>query len=581
MKKTFSIIFALIVMMVCAAFAFNAYADEISDIEQDVTEAEEVTLPIEITSNNTVISLSTQSYTYNGEEKKPSTVVVYTDEEGKETVLKKNVDYTVSYSNNKKAGTATVNITGKSEYTGTISENFTIKSKKITGNAFTSSISYTNIVYSGKEAKPSVTVSWNNNGKKIKLVKNTDYTVTYSNNKKVGKATVKITGIKNYSGSVKKTFNILPQKVTGIEVKNRKDTSLTLAWQKLTNISGYQIFKYDSKQKKYVCIKTVAADKTSYNVTGLSASTSYKFKIRAYKKLSDGKTNLYGDYSSVKATATTPGAVTCTSVTKSGTTIKVQWKTTKGSGYQIIYSKDSSFKKNCKTIMVSNSSKSSYNIKNVSKTATYYVKVKAYYNANNRTYSGAYSSMLSTYYSNLYATYTSYYDAYNKNRTTNLILASKEISGTIIQPGETFDFNNVVGPRTVAKGYKEASVFAGSGSGIGGGICQVASTMFNCALISNMDIVERHQHSKRVGYVPNGRDAAIYGTAENFRWKNTSKYPVRIVMTVKDGKITCSFYTSVNAAPPKVSLSVTQNGNLFTLKRSVGGKVNYTTKSRY
>ena len=124
-------------------------------------------------------------------------------------------------------------------------------------------------------------------------------------------------------------------------------------------------------------------------------------------------------------------------------------------------------------------------------------------------------------------------------------------------------------------------MFNGSGSGIGGGICQVASTMFNCALNANVSILERHQHSARVGYVPNGRDAAIYGTAQDFKWKNTTKYPIRVEMTVQNGKITCSFYTNVKAAPPKVSLKVTQKGKVFTLKRTVGKKVNYTTTSKY
>ena len=105
--------------------------------------------------------------------------------------------------------------------------------------------------------------------------------------------------------------------------------------------------------------------------------------------------------------------------------------------------------------------------------------------------------------------------------------------------------------------------------------------MFNCALYANVGIVERHQHSQRVAYVPLGRDAAIYGTVEDFKWKNTTNYPIRIVMTVKDGIITCSFYTSVKVKPPKVSLNVKQSGNSFTLNRTVGGRVNYSCYSKY
>ena len=190
--------------------------------------------------------------------------------------------------------------------------------------------------------------------------------------------------------------------------------------------------------------------------------------------------------------------------------------------------------------------------------------------------------MTSSSYSNLYASYSSKY-VNNKNRTTNLRLASKAIDGTVIQPGQTFSFNKVVGKRTKSRGYKEAYVFSGSGTvmGVGGGICQVASTMFNTALLANVSIVERHQHSQRVTYVPLGRDAAIMWGSQNFRWKNNTGMPIKIKMSVKDGTISCKFYTSKEAKPKKVSLKVSQRGKNFTLRRYVGGKVNYTAKSKY
>ena len=191
--------------------------------------------------------------------------------------------------------------------------------------------------------------------------------------------------------------------------------------------------------------------------------------------------------------------------------------------------------------------------------------------------------MLSSYFSNVYSTYYSYY-VNNKDRTTNLKIASKKINGTIIQPGETFDFNKVVGSRTSSKGYKKAHVFTGGDGvamGLAGGICQVASTTFNAALLANVQIVERHQHSQRVSYVPLGRDAAISGNVQNFKWKNNTKYAIKVGMTVKGGKITCTFYTCQKVKPKKVNLNVTQKGKNFTLKRSVKGKVNYTCRSKY
>lgn len=129
--------------------------------------------------------------------------------------------------------------------------------------------------------------------------------------------------------------------------------------------------------------------------------------------------------------------------------------------------------------------------------------MRAYLSFPNKVYNGSYSKVTSSSYSNLYASYSSKY-VNNKNRTTNLRIASKAIDGTVIQPGQTFSFNKVVGKRTKSRGYKEAYVFSGSGTvmGVGGGICQVASTMFNTALLANVSIVERHQHSQRVTYVP-------------------------------------------------------------------------------
>ena len=105
--------------------------------------------------------------------------------------------------------------------------------------------------------------------------------------------------------------------------------------------------------------------------------------------------------------------------------------------------------------------------------------------------------------------------------------------------------------------------------------------MFNTALLANVSIVERHQHSQRVTYVPLGRDAAIMWGSQNFRWKNNTGMPIKIKMSVKDGIISCKFYTSKEAKPKKVSLKVSQSGKNFTLRRYVGGKVNYTAKSKY
>ena len=105
----------------------------------------------------------------------------------------------------------------------------------------------------------------------------------------------------------------------------------------------------------------------------------------------------------------------------------------------------------------------------------------------------------------------------NTNRNTNIQLATKACNGYVIQPGATFSFNTVVGQRTKARGYKEAGVYVNgqTDTGVGGGICQVSSTLFNAALESNMTIVARRAHSLPVSYLPRGRDAGVsWGGAE-------------------------------------------------------------------
>lgn len=268
---------------------------------------------------------------------------------------------------------------------------------------------------------------------------------------------------------------------------------------------------------------------------------------------------------------------------KSKTKLTVEWSKVKCDKYQIMYSKNSSFKSGVKTILVSGSAtKKTFTVKNNNK--TYYCKIRAInYNEKNKPLYSAWSKKSSSSFTRVYAKYSTKY-VNNKNRTTNLRIASKAIDGTVIMPGETFSFNKVVGKRTAAKGYKKAHVFNGanaSSMGIGGGICQVASTIFNTVLISNLKVKERHQHSQRVAYVPLGRDAAIYWPSQDLKFTNNTNYPIKIKMVVKDGVISCTFLTHQNVKPKKVSIKVKRSGKNFTMKRYVGGKCNYTTKSHY
>lgn len=142
------------------------------------------------------------------------------------------------------------------------------------------------------------------------------------------------------------------------------------------------------------------------------------------------------------------------------------------------------------------------------------------------------------YFRDVLAEYDSPYP-YNPNRTNNLTLAANALNGTVVLPGREFSFNNTVGERTVEKGYKEATVYVqGASVGeTGGGVCQVASTIYYCALLANLEITQREEHMYAVTYVPYGMDATIYWGALDFRFRNNKEYPIRIQSSVSDGYV--------------------------------------------
>lgn len=142
------------------------------------------------------------------------------------------------------------------------------------------------------------------------------------------------------------------------------------------------------------------------------------------------------------------------------------------------------------------------------------------------------------------ATFTTRYDASDTDRTTNLKLACEKLNGTVVLPGETFSYNETLGPRTVAAGYKNAKIYEAGQvvDGLGGGICQISSTLYNTALKANMEIVERRNHQFVTSYVPAGRDATVVYGSIDFKFKNTRSYPIRIVASAQSGVATVTLY---------------------------------------
>lgn len=140
----------------------------------------------------------------------------------------------------------------------------------------------------------------------------------------------------------------------------------------------------------------------------------------------------------------------------------------------------------------------------------------------------------------LLATFSTKYQASNKNRTTNLILAANKINGTVLLPGEEFSYNKTVGERTPEAGFKEAATFSGGKvvDGIGGGICQISTTLYDAVVMANLDITVRRNHQFVTSYVGGGKDATVVWGSQDFKFKNTRKYPIRITATVQGGVAT-------------------------------------------
>ena len=135
------------------------------------------------------------------------------------------------------------------------------------------------------------------------------------------------------------------------------------------------------------------------------------------------------------------------------------------------------------------------------------------------------------------STYSTRYSTSDRDRTTNLQLAASKINGTVLMPGETFSYNQVVGERTIAAGYKEAPIYVEGEvvDGLGGGICQITSTLYNAVLYANLEIVERSNHQFVPSYVKASRDATVVYGSIDFKFKNNRDYPIKLVCSVSGG----------------------------------------------
>lgn len=142
------------------------------------------------------------------------------------------------------------------------------------------------------------------------------------------------------------------------------------------------------------------------------------------------------------------------------------------------------------------------------------------------------------------SSFTTRYDPGAKDRNTNLQLACQKLNNKVILAGETFSYNKTLGERTIAAGYKNAKVYENGQvvDGIGGGICQISSTLYNAVLLANLEITERRNHQFVTSYLPAGRDATVVYGMTDFKFKNTRKYPVKIKASVSGGVASIGIY---------------------------------------
>ena len=246
--------------------------------------------------NNGLITLSETSYVYDGTYKKPAATVTFG---GK--VLQEGKDYTISYRNNLNVGVTTVIATGMGDYTGYTSKNFTITKRAMAGGTVSvaSSVSFT-----GSNITPSVTVKVAGRT----LTNGTDYTVSYSNNKNVGTASVYVYGKGNYSGSLSAKFDIVPakQQIQKLETKYK---GFYIDWAQKGSATGYDVeYSVNANMSGAVSKHLTANKPDTLTVSGLAGDKTYYVRVRSYTNV-NGKV-YYGAWSDIKSIKTANNDIT-------------------------------------------------------------------------------------------------------------------------------------------------------------------------------------------------------------------------------------------------------------------------------
>ena len=313
---------------------------------------------IDISGPGFAVTLSESEYTYDGKAKEPAVTVT------KGTEKLTGADFTVKYENNVNPGTAKAIVTGAGIYTGTVTEEFTVKRSDISSAGFAVALSQTSYTYDGKAKEPAVTVT-----KGTEKLRGTDFTVKYENNIKPGTAKAIVTGAGGYTGTVTKEFTI----------KEAKKKNIGLTCKKVfTKKYGDKAFSLQAKAAKGAKITYKTSDK---KVAVVDKKGKVTIKGTGIATITVKATASGYNAKTLKVTVkVSPSKASAPSLkTLRGRKLKVSWKRDgRATGYQVQYCTSKAFKKGVKTITISKNKTVTKTIPKLTKGKRYYVRVRAY-----------------------------------------------------------------------------------------------------------------------------------------------------------------------------------------------------------